>query len=488
MPQSILIIEDDEHLRDSITTSLEDAGFRVHAAADAGVAMDLFVQRAPDLVLLDLGISGDEGMRLLDDMKMTRPSTPVIIVSGRTHINYAIGAFKSGAFDYVTKPILSMDVFINGLRNCLKQSSLWGRIHDTQEHLIRLVQKLPVIIFIINRDLEFEFLNQASTQILGYTPEEILESPRSFLKRIVREDRGRFLLALKKSLQPEAPEFHFEFRFLHKKGYHVSLMAQSIASPLLPGSAPDRTEGMIMDMTRNSYLDKLLLQNEKLNMLRIMTEEVAHEIRNPLVSLGGFARQLHNRYPEAVETRVILEECSRLERLLQRINAYLEPMDVTLTCCFVPPTVNFIIRLVSSWLEHKSINCDIELEDDLPPVLADQEFLHRIFIYLIGHGANIVEQSGSIRITASEANELVMVSVFIQPVRTPATGQGHLIMPFEDDQMNLAMCLRLVERIGGHLHMEQKDSLARLTISMPKCAASPGNDNLESTDDRYRFF
>jgi PAS domain S-box-containing protein len=488
MPQSILIIEDDEHLRGSITTSLEDAGFKVHGAAEAGVAMDLFVHLAPDLVLLDLGISGDEGMRLLDDMKMTRPSTPVIIVSGRTHITYAIDAFKSGAFDYVTKPILSMDVFINGLRNCLQQSSLRRRIHDTQEHLFRLVQKLPVIIFIINRDLEFEFLNQASTQILGYAPQEILESPRSFLKRVVREDRGRFMLALKKSLQPEAAEFHFEFRFLHKKGYPVSLMVQSIAPPLMPGSAPDRIEGMIMDMTRNSYLDKLLLQNEKLNMLRIMTEEVAHEIRNPLVSLGGFVRQLHNRYPETVETKVILEECNRLERLLQRITAYLEPMNVTLTCCLLPPTVNFIMRLVSSRLEHKSISCDIELEDDLPPVLADQEFLHRIFIYLIGHGADIVEQSGSIRITASEATGLVMVSLSMEPVHTTVTGHERLIMPFEDDEMNLAMCLRLVERIGGHLHMERKDSWARLTISMPRCVAFPEDKNLEPADENHGFF
>jgi two-component system, NtrC family, sensor histidine kinase HydH len=158
---------------------------------------------------------------------------------------------------------------------------------------------------------------------------------------------------------------------------------------------------MIMDMTRNSYMDKLLLQNEKLNMLRTMTEEVAHEIRNPLVSLGGFARQLRSRYPEAVETKVILEECSRLERLLQRINAYLEPIDVSLTRCFLPPTVNFVMSLLSSRLEHKSITCDIDLDDSLAPVLADQEFLHRIFIYLIGHGADIVEDCGSIRITAA---------------------------------------------------------------------------------------
>lgn len=474
MPQSILIVEDDEHLRSSLATNLEDAGFRVHEATDARKAMHLFMHLAPDLVLLDLGISGDEGMRLLGDMKAARPSTPVIIVSGRTHISHAIDAFKAGAFDYVTKPILSMDIFINVLRNCLAQSGMQRRVRDTQEHLLRLIGKLPVIIFIINRDLEFEFLNQATTQILGYSPHEILKSPRAFLRRIVREDRGRFLSALKKSLQPEPAEFNLEFHFLHKKGYPVSLMLQSIASPLPPGGVPDRIEGMIMDMTRNSYLDKLLRQNEKLGMLRTMTEEVAHEIRNPLVALGGFARKLRLRYPEAVETGVILEECNRLERLLQRITAYLEPIEVTLTPCRLAPTVNFIMNLVSSRLDHKSVSFDIELKDDLPPVLADQEFLHRIFIYLIGHGADIVEQSGTMRITASQANELVVTSLIMDPVRTSATSHERLIMPFEDDEMNLAMCLLLIERIGGHLQIEQKDSMARLTMSVP--AANPLED------------
>lgn len=472
MPQSILIIEDDEPLRADLARNLKAAEFKVIEAADADLAIRLFRNQAPDLVLLDLGIPGDNGMELLRDMKMQRPSIPVIIVSSHTHISFAIDAFKSGAWDYVTKPIASMDVFINGLRNCLSQSHLQRHVRDTQDHLLRLVQKLPVIIFIINSDLQFEFLNQTAEQILGYTPQEILSSPRSFLRRIVPEDRRRFLDALKKSLGPEAAELHLGFRFLHKKGYPVSLSAQSIAASTAQNGLSARVEGMITDMTRNSYIDSLLLQNEKLSMLRAMTEEVAHEIRNPLVALGGFARQLRSRYPEATETRIMLEECNRLERLLERINAYLEPIGLTLVCCHLSPTVNFVMQLLSSRLTRKSITCRIDLSDNLAPILADQEFLYRIFIYLIGHGADLVEESGILHVTASESGSLVHVNVSMSPVCTPPADHDRLIMPFEDTEMNLAMCLRMVERIGGHLRMEQSASLLRLAISMPKCVGS----------------
>ena len=56
--------------------------------------------------------------------------------------------------------VIKPDIFINSLRNCLDQSRLRRHIQETQQHLYMLVQNLPVIIFIINRHLEFEFLSQ----------------------------------------------------------------------------------------------------------------------------------------------------------------------------------------------------------------------------------------------------------------------------------------------------------------------------------------
>jgi hypothetical protein len=53
-------------------------------------------------------------------------------------------------------------------------------------------------------------------------------------------------------------------------------------------------------------------------------------------------------------------------------------------------------------------------------------------------------------------------------VNIPLAEQNRLIMPFEDEERNLATCYRLVERIGGHLHMERIESDALMTVSIPK--------------------
>ncbi len=468
MPESILIVEDEEIFREGVRLFLQDAGYDVTEAADCREAMDTFTAARPDLVLLDLGIPGCDGMGLLRDMKRARPDTPVIIVSGPIHIDAAIEGFKAGAWDYVTKPIASMDVFLNAVHNCLSQARLTRRVRESQEHLFRLIQNLPVIIFIINRSMEFEFLNQTTQEILGYSPQEIQGSPHVFLKRIVRGDRRQFMAALKNGFRPGAGEFRLEFRFLHRKGYEVFLRAQSIVVPAREDGTPDRVEGMIQDVTRNTYMDKVLLQNERLNMLRSMTEEVAHEIRNPLVSLGGFARQLRSRFPEARETEVIIEECVRLERLVQRIGAYLEPLDVNLARCSVPATLDFVVRLLAIRLEQKSITCRIEVDDDLPPVLADQELLRHIFIYLIGHGADALAGPGVIGITAAASGGLVHVTLGVSPVRGAPADSYRLFMPFEDEEVNLAMCSRMVERIGGHMFFDRTENESILTVSIPE--------------------
>lgn len=469
MSQSILIIEDDAAIRASLASWLEDAGFRSLQADSSDAGMAFFRRDQPDLVLLDLGIGDANGMDLLRVMKNERPGTPVIIVSGRTHITDAIDAFKAGAWDYVTKPIASMEVFTNSLRNCLAQSQLRARVQETQEHLQELIQNLPVIIFIINRSLEFEFLNQTTESILGYPPGEIMASPKSFLKYIVPEDRAPFLNTLKRAFEPEAESFRLEFRFMHAKGYQVFLHAQSIArNPGHKGTA-ERVEGMILDVTRHSYMDKILLQNEKLNMLRTMTEEVAHEIRNPLVSLGGFARKLRGRFPDAMETGVILEECNRLERLMLRINAYLEPIEVNLTGCSIPATLAFILRLLSPRLERQGIVCEVRIPEDTPKIHADQEFLHRIFMHLISQSTGVLTTNGHLDISAAESTDLVHVTLLLSPVRTTLPTQDRLLMPFEGgDTPNLATCYRLVERLHGHLHVEQSADQARVTITFLK--------------------
>jgi signal transduction histidine kinase len=102
----------------------------------------------------------------------------------------------------------------------------------------------------------------------------------------------------------------------------------------------DMIQGMIVEITDRVFSEKAVIQREKLNLLRSISAEVAHGIRNPLVSIGGFALRLRKRFNDLPEGDIILSESERLEKLLKRIAECLRPVDVT----FQDSSINNVVK------------------------------------------------------------------------------------------------------------------------------------------------
>lgn len=101
---SILIIDDEEAIRDSCTQVLKKEGYSVRTAGDGREGLSLFRKEFFHAVLLDLKLPGMDGMELLSRMKKESPKTPVIIITGYSSIDSAVEAMKRGAADYLAKP------------------------------------------------------------------------------------------------------------------------------------------------------------------------------------------------------------------------------------------------------------------------------------------------------------------------------------------------------------------------------------------------
>lgn len=100
---SILLVEDDERTRRAIAANLEGHGYGVRAAADGEEALVLWELRRPDLILLDLGLPGMDGLGVLRRVRRDA-TTPVIVLSARGEERDKVEALDSGADDYLAKP------------------------------------------------------------------------------------------------------------------------------------------------------------------------------------------------------------------------------------------------------------------------------------------------------------------------------------------------------------------------------------------------
>ena len=102
--ESILIVDDDAGVRDSIGAVLSDEGFRVRYAVDGTEALASAGRERPDLVLLDVWLPGMDGIQVLEKLRGDHEGLPVIVISGHGNIETAVRATKLGAVGFIEKP------------------------------------------------------------------------------------------------------------------------------------------------------------------------------------------------------------------------------------------------------------------------------------------------------------------------------------------------------------------------------------------------
>jgi UDP-3-O-acyl N-acetylglucosamine deacetylase len=106
--KTILVVDDEDGVRESVREVLSDEGYRVLDTADGTRALELIKKEKPGLVLLDIWMPHIDGIGLLKEIKSHEPETNVVMVSGHGNIHTAVTATKFGAFDFIEKP-LSLD-------------------------------------------------------------------------------------------------------------------------------------------------------------------------------------------------------------------------------------------------------------------------------------------------------------------------------------------------------------------------------------------
>ena len=106
--KTILVVDDEDKVRESVREVLSDEGYRVLDTADGTRVLELIAQEKPGLVLLDIWMPQIDGIGLLKEIKSHEPDTNVVMISGHGNIHTAVTATKFGAFDFIEKP-LSLD-------------------------------------------------------------------------------------------------------------------------------------------------------------------------------------------------------------------------------------------------------------------------------------------------------------------------------------------------------------------------------------------
>src|SRR5918999_6093409 len=123
MADSLLIVDDERGIRETLSAVLEDEGFEVEAVGSGEECLRAVERRAFGCLLLDVWLPGMDGLETLRRLRERGTEAAVVMISGHGNIETAVRATKLGAFDFIEKP-LSIEKTVLTIRNALRRREL----------------------------------------------------------------------------------------------------------------------------------------------------------------------------------------------------------------------------------------------------------------------------------------------------------------------------------------------------------------------------
>lgn len=237
----------------------------------------------------------------------------------------------------------------------------------------------------------------------------------------------------------------------------LSIIADQAAIAVLSGR---RLQTIREDQGRIEVLNDLLHRNEKLAALGQASSKIAHEIRNPLTALGGFARRMLRSASLGSEEReaaeVIAQETARLERILNDQLAFVRSARLQRAPTSLNDVVHESIMLLRQQLRAGRGELELQLDPDLPRAQLDADRMKQVLVNLLMNAIAAVPSGGRIRIATRSVGEAVELEVANTGNPIPAAIRELLFVPFmttrlEGTGLGLAVVHQIVMEHGAQI-------------------------------------
>ena len=171
MASDILVVDDEEDIREIVSGILSDEGHETRTAHDADSALAAISDRAPRLVFLDIWMQGSrlDGLSLLDEIKSRHPDLPVVMISGHGNVETAVSAIKRGAFDFIEKPFKA-DRLILIAERALENSKLKREVTELKKRTGDAAELIGTSVAVSQLRQSIEKIAPTNSRIMIFGP------------------------------------------------------------------------------------------------------------------------------------------------------------------------------------------------------------------------------------------------------------------------------------------------------------------------------
>ncbi len=419
----------------------------------------------------------------------------------RQHYYVAVG-LDMQAYDRTLRRLrfqilmLSLAMLLVGVGGWLSLAAVQGyrvsqqTLAEIQAFTGLLIARLPVGIIATDRKGRVTTWNRAATRMLGVEadgaigrePDEVLPG----------ELKTFFSPAAEEHPQGEEQGREAEVRIC-VNGSEVVLICYLIAIRDKKNNYMGQVL-LLSDVTELKAMEKEMRQNERLAAVGRMAAGVAHEVRNPLSSVKGLALLLKEKFAsssrESEMATLLVREVERMNRTISELLSFARPATLDLAPVALEDLLHQSVRLIGADAASDAIVTIVDIEEDLPPVMADRDRLNQVFINIMLNAVQSMEKGGELRVSARTLTREAGVEVTIAD-----TGCGmdretleQVFYPYFTTRqggtgIGLAISQKIISDHGGTIRMESEPGRGTVvTIELPlrfaavqqRCNQEPG--------------
>lgn len=376
--------------------------------------------------------------------------------------------------------ILSVILLLVGIGGWLSLLTLEG-LKGSQSRLSRikafrdtLISSLPVGLIVTDSKGKIVLCNQfaeqiasvAENRVVGSAPEDVLAAELAQALNLDIEDQKRQTAG---AVQREIvlPDAQGVMRTLHLNSLSIVESEGTPAGVML----------LIQDLSQVKSLEEELRRSERMAALGKMAAGVAHELRNPLSSIKGLAILLKSRFqeksPDQETADILVQEVERLNRSIGELLDYARPQKLIKEDVHPEEVVRKAASLIRMDAESVGVRVEIQMEDDLPLVLADQDKLNQVFLNLFLNSIQAMEHGGQLDIRVATQGRNVLFTVKdtgcgVNKEDLPRVFDPYFTTKPEGTGLGLAMSVKIIEEHGGTITFESEpDAGTTVVVSLP---------------------
>lgn len=469
----ILIIDDDEDdffITSEYMRQIEEYNLSIEWCYRFNDAVEQLQKRSHDMYFVDYRLGAKTGLDFLKEAMQSACEEPIVLLTGKGNKEVDIEAMQMGATDYLIKTELNADKLERCIRYALERTEYLKALRANERKYRNIFELSKDAVFIADKALFFKDMNGATSDLLGYSKQDLLQKS---IYGLIADEASKTLL--QKYLYEQGGVNDLELDLVTKAGDKRSCMF-SLTSPV-ESTAELSYQGLIHDITNMRKSEKANLQVEKLGATGRLVRTLAHEVRNPLNNINMSVEQLSQDVvgEEApLFLDIIQRNSKRIGDLITELLDTSRPTELVFDRCALQDIMDESIAEALDRITLQRTNMQIRYCNEQCYIKANKEKLKIAFLNIIINAVEAVPASnGALDIDISTNHVVHTIIIKDNGCGIPEEHISRLFEPYFTSKRNgmglgLAATLNILQAHKAHIDVTSVMGQGTVfTISFP---------------------